>query len=285
LFLFLHREEGQGLAEYALILSLIAILAVAALLFFGGNLNSEISPLGQHLGTSRAGVRRAAQAAAFLVSEAPAGTSAPPGPGPRMRLYGAPDPPEHGAQLLTDRRLKPPCNWMTASPMIRQPSPTPPRFLPCRHGKAAGRPRADERRRARGSPARQVDPGAGAARRAGSDRLGRRPRWRRRSRGRGRRPRLLAGGPWHSVGPPRPDRAPAGNAEAHRRRGRLMLGPGEAAWNRANLPGYRRCSCEPLSRSSRAAISGCLCPSERRAEEQRRRRRHPLARACLARLR
>jgi Flp pilus assembly pilin Flp len=46
LFLFLHREEGQGLAEYALILSLIAILAVAALLYFGGNLNSEISHIG-----------------------------------------------------------------------------------------------------------------------------------------------------------------------------------------------------------------------------------------------
>lgn len=49
MFLFLHREEGQGLAEYALILSLIAILAVAALLFFGGNLNSEISHIGANI--------------------------------------------------------------------------------------------------------------------------------------------------------------------------------------------------------------------------------------------
>jgi Flp pilus assembly pilin Flp len=44
--LILHREEGQGLAEYALILSLIAILAVAALLYFGHNLNLEISNIG-----------------------------------------------------------------------------------------------------------------------------------------------------------------------------------------------------------------------------------------------
>ena len=34
---WLHRdEEGQGLAEYALILALIAIVAIVALLFLGG---------------------------------------------------------------------------------------------------------------------------------------------------------------------------------------------------------------------------------------------------------
>ncbi len=49
MFLLLHREEGQGLAEYALILSLIAILAVAALLFFSGNLDSEISHIGANI--------------------------------------------------------------------------------------------------------------------------------------------------------------------------------------------------------------------------------------------
>jgi Flp pilus assembly pilin Flp len=46
LFSFLHREEAQGLAEYALILSLIGILAIAALLFFSGNLDSTISMIG-----------------------------------------------------------------------------------------------------------------------------------------------------------------------------------------------------------------------------------------------
>ena len=38
MFHVLHREEGQGLAEYALILAMIAIAAVAALMFVGNNL-------------------------------------------------------------------------------------------------------------------------------------------------------------------------------------------------------------------------------------------------------
>jgi pilus assembly protein Flp/PilA len=43
--IFLPREEGQGLTEYALILLLIAIVVVAVLLIFGdfvGNLYSTI---------------------------------------------------------------------------------------------------------------------------------------------------------------------------------------------------------------------------------------------------
>ena len=36
----LHREEGQGLAEYALILSLIAIVAILALLFLGSQISA-----------------------------------------------------------------------------------------------------------------------------------------------------------------------------------------------------------------------------------------------------
>ena len=39
-------EAGQGLAEYALILALIAIIAIAALAFFGGNLQSTLSMIG-----------------------------------------------------------------------------------------------------------------------------------------------------------------------------------------------------------------------------------------------
>jgi pilus assembly protein Flp/PilA len=46
LFSLLGREEGQGLAEYALILALIAILAVVSLLFVGGNLNNLLSVIG-----------------------------------------------------------------------------------------------------------------------------------------------------------------------------------------------------------------------------------------------
>jgi len=44
--LFRTDEEGQGLAEYALILALIAILAIAALLFLGGAINDVLSTVG-----------------------------------------------------------------------------------------------------------------------------------------------------------------------------------------------------------------------------------------------
>jgi pilus assembly protein Flp/PilA len=36
----LHREEGQGLAEYALILALIAIVAILALIFLGTQIST-----------------------------------------------------------------------------------------------------------------------------------------------------------------------------------------------------------------------------------------------------
>ncbi len=49
MFPFLRREEGQGLAEYALILACIAILAVGALLLLGGALNTQLSIIGQSL--------------------------------------------------------------------------------------------------------------------------------------------------------------------------------------------------------------------------------------------
>jgi pilus assembly protein Flp/PilA len=39
-------EEGQGLAEYALILALIAIVAIVALIFLGGQINSILSVVG-----------------------------------------------------------------------------------------------------------------------------------------------------------------------------------------------------------------------------------------------
>ena len=44
----LHRdEEGQGLAEYALILALIAIVAIVALLFLGGQISSILNTVGK----------------------------------------------------------------------------------------------------------------------------------------------------------------------------------------------------------------------------------------------
>ena len=39
-------EDGQGLAEYALILALIAIVAIAALLFLGGQISNILSTVG-----------------------------------------------------------------------------------------------------------------------------------------------------------------------------------------------------------------------------------------------
>ncbi len=39
-------EEGQGLAEYALILSLIAIVAIVALIFLGSQVSKILSNVG-----------------------------------------------------------------------------------------------------------------------------------------------------------------------------------------------------------------------------------------------
>ena len=43
---FRSDEEGQGLAEYALILALIAIVAIVALLFLGGQVSTILSRVG-----------------------------------------------------------------------------------------------------------------------------------------------------------------------------------------------------------------------------------------------
>ncbi len=41
-----HDEEGQGLAEYALILALIAIVAIISLTFLGGTIGDLLSIIG-----------------------------------------------------------------------------------------------------------------------------------------------------------------------------------------------------------------------------------------------
>ena len=43
---FLPGDDGQGLAEYALILALIAVVAIVALLFLGGNISQILSTIG-----------------------------------------------------------------------------------------------------------------------------------------------------------------------------------------------------------------------------------------------
>ena len=45
----IRSTSGQGLAEYALILALIAIAAVAALLFLSGTISSILSLIGHKL--------------------------------------------------------------------------------------------------------------------------------------------------------------------------------------------------------------------------------------------
>ncbi len=41
-----NRDEGQGLAEYALILALIAIVAIVALIFLGSQVSKILSTVG-----------------------------------------------------------------------------------------------------------------------------------------------------------------------------------------------------------------------------------------------
>ncbi|MET0773206.1 MAG: Flp family type IVb pilin [Candidatus Limnocylindrales bacterium] len=42
-------ERGQGLAEYALILTFIAIVVIAAVAFFGGQVNTMLSNVGESI--------------------------------------------------------------------------------------------------------------------------------------------------------------------------------------------------------------------------------------------
>jgi pilus assembly protein Flp/PilA len=48
-FLPERDEEGQGLAEYALILALIAIVAIVALIFLGSQISDKLSVIGHEL--------------------------------------------------------------------------------------------------------------------------------------------------------------------------------------------------------------------------------------------
>ena len=73
-------EEGQGLAEYALILALIAIVVIAAVIFLGGQINTIMSNVGdQHLTSAPSNLRRAAAppGAAALLCPRDAGAGHP----------------------------------------------------------------------------------------------------------------------------------------------------------------------------------------------------------------
>jgi pilus assembly protein Flp/PilA len=45
----LRREEGQGLAEYALILSLIAIVVIGVLIVLGTQIQTILSTIGKSI--------------------------------------------------------------------------------------------------------------------------------------------------------------------------------------------------------------------------------------------
>ena len=45
----LRDENGQGLAEYALILALIAVIAIAALVFLGTQIRTILSQIGANI--------------------------------------------------------------------------------------------------------------------------------------------------------------------------------------------------------------------------------------------
>ena len=45
----LRKEDGQGLAEYALILALIAVIAIAALIFLGTQIGTILSTIGARI--------------------------------------------------------------------------------------------------------------------------------------------------------------------------------------------------------------------------------------------
>ncbi len=47
-----EAEAGQGLAEYALILALIAVVAIVSLAFFGSNVSTLLSTIGTSVATA-----------------------------------------------------------------------------------------------------------------------------------------------------------------------------------------------------------------------------------------
>lgn len=47
--MYLRGETGQGLAEYALILALIAVASILAITFMGNSINQTLSDLGNAL--------------------------------------------------------------------------------------------------------------------------------------------------------------------------------------------------------------------------------------------
>ncbi len=49
MLVFLREEEGQGLVEYALIISVIAIAVIVAMVFLRGQIGNMFSNIGNNL--------------------------------------------------------------------------------------------------------------------------------------------------------------------------------------------------------------------------------------------
>ena len=85
----IRSVKGQGLAEYALILALIAVLCIAAVLFLGGQIQSILSTVGSAIYPTSWDTKRAAPGArpALYAASAP-GSSATGGARAAGRLAG-----------------------------------------------------------------------------------------------------------------------------------------------------------------------------------------------------
>ena len=72
--LIARDERGQGLAEYALILALIAVLAIVAVTFLGGQINAILSDVGNKIYvSSRSDKGAGRKAGAFSLPAEPNG--------------------------------------------------------------------------------------------------------------------------------------------------------------------------------------------------------------------
>ncbi len=104
---FLNRddEDGQGLAEYALILALIAIVAIIALIFLGGQVSTILEQRRQ-LGLDRFSDRsRPPVPSGPAVRRFPDATLfGPDGLTPRAGHRYLDDPPTVSAEISTERR-------------------------------------------------------------------------------------------------------------------------------------------------------------------------------------
>ena len=51
-----RQQGGQGLAEYGLVLALVAVIAISAMVFLGGSINGVLSDIGNGFGSQGPGI-------------------------------------------------------------------------------------------------------------------------------------------------------------------------------------------------------------------------------------